>query len=110
MRKETGRWKSRWKIRDLLADGRCGQAVLDFLTSTDVGRLVPPLAESDAPAQFSRSGWIRTQPSARLADDDTRLTDDVPLGSLTMFRLVRSCGLLTTLGSASLTMLHSARW
>jgi len=21
--KETGRWKSRWKIRDLLADGRC---------------------------------------------------------------------------------------
>ena len=41
MRKETGKWKSRWKIRDLLADERCSRAVLDFLTSTDVGRRVP---------------------------------------------------------------------
>jgi len=40
MRKETGRWKSRWTVRDLLADGRCGQAVLDFLSFTDVRRLV----------------------------------------------------------------------
>jgi len=29
--KETKRWKSRWTVRDLLADERCGQAVLDFL-------------------------------------------------------------------------------
>ena len=36
VQKETGRWKSRWTVRDLLADGRCGQAVLDFLSSTDV--------------------------------------------------------------------------
>jgi len=43
--KETKRWKSRWTVRDLLADGRCGRAVLDFLSSTDVGRLVPPLKE-----------------------------------------------------------------
>jgi len=42
VQKETGRWKSRWRIRDLLADGRCLQAVLDFLSSTNVGRLVPP--------------------------------------------------------------------
>jgi len=28
--KETERWKSRWMIRDLLADRRCGQAGLDF--------------------------------------------------------------------------------
>jgi len=34
-------------VRDLLADERCGQAVLDFLSSTDVGRLVPPLKEKD---------------------------------------------------------------
>jgi len=53
VRKETGKWKSRWKIRELLADGRCGQAVLDFLTSTDVGRLVPPLEEKDAESQVS---------------------------------------------------------
>jgi len=51
--KETGKRKSRWKIRDLLADGRCGQAVLDFLTSTDVGRLAPPLEKSDTGSQVS---------------------------------------------------------
>ena len=51
--KETGRWKSRWKIRDLLADKRCGQAVLDFLTATDVGRLVPPVEEDGAGSQTS---------------------------------------------------------
>ena len=28
--KGTGKWKSRWKTRDFLADGRCSQAVLDF--------------------------------------------------------------------------------
>jgi hypothetical protein len=38
VRKETGRWKSHWKIRDLLADGRCSRAVLDFLSTRDVGR------------------------------------------------------------------------
>ena len=39
-RKETGRRKDRRKIRDLLADERCGRAGLDFLTSRDVGRWV----------------------------------------------------------------------
>jgi len=41
VRKESGKWKGRWRIRDLLADGRCSQAVLDFLSTTDVGKLVP---------------------------------------------------------------------
>ena len=45
VKKETGRWKVRWKVRDLLADGRCSRVVLDFLSSTDVGRRVP--AEED---------------------------------------------------------------
>jgi len=40
VQKETGRWKSWWKIQDLLADERCSQAVLDFLNATDVGRRV----------------------------------------------------------------------
>jgi hypothetical protein len=31
-------WEDRWKIRDLLAAGRCSRAVLDFRSSTDVGR------------------------------------------------------------------------
>ena len=51
--KETGRWKDRWKIRDLLADERCGRAVLDFLSTTDVGRRVP--AEEDAVSEVSEA-------------------------------------------------------
>jgi len=35
-------------VRDLLADGRCSRAVLDFLSSTDVGRRVPAEAQDDA--------------------------------------------------------------
>ena len=53
MKEETGRWKSRWKTQDLLADGRCSQAVLDFLSTTDVGRLVPPEEEGDAGSEAS---------------------------------------------------------
>jgi len=53
VQKETGRWKSRWKIRDQLADRRCGRAVLDFLSSTDVGRIVPLVEESDAGSEVS---------------------------------------------------------
>jgi hypothetical protein len=53
VKKGTGRWKSRWNIRDLLADGRCVRAVLDFLSSTDVGRLVPPLEEMEAGSEAS---------------------------------------------------------
>ena len=46
MREESGREKSRFKIRDLPADRMCSQVVLDFLSTTDVGRRVP--AEEDA--------------------------------------------------------------
>jgi len=53
--KESGRRKSQWRIRDLVADGRCSQAVLDFLSTTDVGRLVP--AEEDA----GSSEWERRE-------------------------------------------------
>jgi len=71
--KETGKWKSRWKIRDLLADRRCGQAVLDFLTSTDVGRLVPPLEEGDAGSQTSewelRERWEREEEQGAEAEE-----------------------------------------
>jgi len=35
------RWKSRCKIRDLLEDEGCGRAVLDFLSTIDVGWRVP---------------------------------------------------------------------
>ena len=49
--KESGRRKSRCKIRDFLADGRCSKAVPDFPSTTDVGRLVPP--EEDAGSEVS---------------------------------------------------------
>jgi hypothetical protein len=52
VKKETGRRKDRWKIRDLLAEERCSRAVLDFLSSTDVGRRVP--AEGDAGSEVSQ--------------------------------------------------------
>ena len=51
--KAAEKWKSRWNIWDLLADRRCGQAVLHFLSSTEMGRLVPPLEESDAGSEVS---------------------------------------------------------
>jgi hypothetical protein len=53
VRKETGRWKSRWKIKDLLADERRSRAVLDFLSTTDVGRRVPSPAGEDAQSEAS---------------------------------------------------------
>jgi len=60
---EIGRWKDRWKVRDLLADGRCSRAVLDFLSSTDVGRRVPP-EEDDAVSAVSElevQEWLEEQ-------------------------------------------------
>jgi hypothetical protein len=36
VRREAGRGKDRFKIRDLFADERCGQPILDFL-STRIG-------------------------------------------------------------------------
>jgi len=60
VQKGTGRWMSRWTVRGLLADGRCGQAVLDFLSFMDVGRLAPPLEEGDARSEVSeRELWER---------------------------------------------------
>jgi hypothetical protein len=53
VRKESGRGKDRFKIRDLLADGRCSRAVLDFLAATDVGRLVPPQGAEDDVSEVS---------------------------------------------------------
>ena len=45
--------KDRWKIRDPLVDERCGRAVLDFLSTTNVGRRVP--AEEDAVSEVSEA-------------------------------------------------------
>jgi len=54
VRKETGRWKSRSKIWDLLADERYSRAVLEFLSSTDVGRQLSA-AEEDTVSEVSEA-------------------------------------------------------
>ena len=50
-------------MRELLADGRCSRAVLDFLSSTDVGRRVP--AEGDdavsAVSELEVREWLDEQ-------------------------------------------------
>jgi len=64
VKKETGRRKDQWKVRDLLADGRCSRAVLDFLSSTDVGRRVPAEAEDNAVSAVSELAvreWLEEQ-------------------------------------------------
>jgi hypothetical protein len=53
VRKEVGRGKDRFKIRDLLANTGRSQPVLDFLSATDVGRRVPVPAEEDAQSEVS---------------------------------------------------------
>jgi hypothetical protein len=40
VRRDTGRGKNRFKIRDLFADERCTRAILSFLRATKVGRRV----------------------------------------------------------------------
>jgi len=54
--KETGKGRRRWRAHDLLADPRCRQALLDFLTTTGVGGIVPP-AEEEADAGSKVSEW-----------------------------------------------------
>jgi len=64
VKKETGKWKDRWKVRDLPADVRCSRAVLDFLSSTDMGRRVPSEAEEDAVSAVSEleeREWLEEQ-------------------------------------------------
>jgi hypothetical protein len=59
VRKETGSGK----VRDLLADERCNRAVLDFLSSTDVGRWVPAEAEDamSVVSELEVRDWVEEQ-------------------------------------------------
>jgi hypothetical protein len=53
VRKETGRARNRFKIRDLFADERCSRAILDLLATTDVGQRIPDTAE-DTQSEMSK--------------------------------------------------------
>jgi len=64
VKKEIGRWKDGWTVRDLLSDGRCSRAVLDFLSTTDVNRWVPGVEEDDAVSAVSElevREWMEEQ-------------------------------------------------
>ena len=52
-RKESGRTKDWFKVRDLLAGTRCSQPVLEFLATTDPGRRVPPRVDIHAESEAS---------------------------------------------------------
>ena len=43
VKEATRKGKRKWRMVDLLADGRCSPAVLDFLRATYVGRAAPPV-------------------------------------------------------------------
>jgi len=56
VRKEIGKGRERWKVHELFAEVECSQAVLDILSSTEVGKIVP--AESrDEDAESEASEW-----------------------------------------------------
>jgi len=57
--KETGRGKRWWKAPELFADRRCGQVVLDFLSSTDVGKIVPTAEVEDNVESEASEGELR---------------------------------------------------
>jgi len=51
-------------VRDLLANGRCSRAVLEFLLTTDVGGWVPGVEEDDAVSAVSElevREWMEEQ-------------------------------------------------
>ena len=72
VRKESGRRKDRLTIRGLLADVRCSQAVLDFLSTMEVRRLVPP--EEDARSEVSE--WDLQE--RRKPEDERRVEAEEP--------------------------------
>jgi len=85
IKKETGRWKSRWKIRDLFADPRCSQAILDFLASTQVGRRAPKPEEEEEDAQSEASEWELREREER---DEERRQREAAMGAEEEERLV----------------------
>ena len=50
------RW---WKAHELFADRRCGQSVLDFLSSTDVSKIVPTADVEDNAGGGASEGELR---------------------------------------------------
>ena len=54
--KEAGRGRWQWKAHELFAEQRCSQAVLDFLSVTEVGKTVPA-EEREEDVESETSEW-----------------------------------------------------
>jgi len=64
--KETGRGRWRWKAHELFAESGCSQLLLDFLSSTDVGKTVPAAEVDDAASEASE--WKLREAEEREAE------------------------------------------
>jgi len=64
--KETGRGRWRWKAHELFAESECSQSLLDFLSSTDVGKTVPAAEVDDAAREASE--WELREAAEREAE------------------------------------------
>lgn len=53
VKKETGRGRNRFTIRELFADERCSRMILDFLYTTGAGRRAPDPDEEDVQSEAS---------------------------------------------------------
>ena len=54
--KETRKGREWWKVHELFAERTCSQALLDFLSSTDIGKIMPADPEGDD-AESEASEW-----------------------------------------------------
>ena len=69
----TGRWKDRWKIRNLLADEGAVRALLDLLSSTDGGKWVPVKNdEVSAATDAELPAWEQTADAGELGAGEAR--------------------------------------
>ena len=66
VRRDTGRGKNRFSIRDLFADERCTLAILSFLRATRVGRGV---GDDDGEKRKKKGRGARVQNDRRQGDE-----------------------------------------
>jgi len=60
--KETGKGREWWKVHELFTERTCSQALLDFLSLTDIGKIVPVEEGDDAESEASEwKLWERAE-------------------------------------------------
>jgi len=73
--KETGKGRERWKVHELFAKRTCSQALLDFLSSTDIGKIVP--VEEGNNVESEASEWELRE---RVEQEEERRVEAETLG------------------------------